>query len=72
MKHPIKKWITLVFVLGAILMLGACKKKAAPPPPVDAPAATGPSLSDCLAVGESQYGRQRASDDAELADDERH
>jgi peptidoglycan-associated lipoprotein len=32
-KHPKMKWITLVFILGAIMMLGACKKKAAPPPP---------------------------------------
>src|SRR5579864_5751085 len=27
------KWITLVFIFGAIMMLGACKKKAAPPSP---------------------------------------
>src|SRR5882762_6479129 len=27
------KWLTLVFILGAIMMLGACKKKQAPPPP---------------------------------------
>jgi peptidoglycan-associated lipoprotein len=31
------KWITLVFVLGAIMMLGACKKKVAPPPPPPPP-----------------------------------
>jgi len=29
-KHPKMKWITLVFILGAIMMLGACKKKVAP------------------------------------------
>ena len=37
MKHPKMKWITLVFILGAIMMLGACKKKAAPPPPPPPP-----------------------------------
>jgi peptidoglycan-associated lipoprotein len=31
------KWITLVFILGAIMMLGACKKKVAPPPPPPPP-----------------------------------
>jgi peptidoglycan-associated lipoprotein len=31
------KWITLVFVVGAIMMLGACKKKVAPPPPPPPP-----------------------------------
>jgi peptidoglycan-associated lipoprotein len=31
------KWITLIFVLGAIMMLGACKKKVAPPPPPPPP-----------------------------------
>jgi peptidoglycan-associated lipoprotein len=36
-KQPQLKWITLVFVLGAIMMLGACKKKVAPPPPPPPP-----------------------------------
>ena len=38
------KWVTLVFALGAIMMLGACKKKPAPPPPPP-PAAPTASLT---------------------------
>ena len=45
MKHPIKKWVTLVFVLGAILLLGACKKKVVPPPPPPPPAPPAPTAS---------------------------
>ena len=40
MKHTKMKWITLVFMLGAIMMLGACKKKVAPPPPPPPPPPT--------------------------------
>jgi peptidoglycan-associated lipoprotein len=40
-----KKWITLVFVLSAILFLGACKKKVAPPPPPPPPAPPAPTAS---------------------------
>jgi peptidoglycan-associated lipoprotein len=36
-EYPKLKWITLVFILGAIMMLGACKKKPAPPPPPPPP-----------------------------------
>jgi peptidoglycan-associated lipoprotein len=39
-KHLKLNWITLVFILGAIMMLGACKKKPAPPPPPPPPAAS--------------------------------
>jgi peptidoglycan-associated lipoprotein len=39
------KWITLVFALGAIMMLGACKKKVAPPPPPPPPAPPAPTAS---------------------------
>src|SRR5437588_11929279 len=39
------KWITLVFIFGAIMMLGACKKKAAPPPPPPPPAPPSPTAS---------------------------
>jgi peptidoglycan-associated lipoprotein len=35
-KHSMK-WFTLVIGLGAVMMLGACKKKAAPPPPPPPP-----------------------------------
>jgi peptidoglycan-associated lipoprotein len=40
-----KKWVTLVFVLSAILFLGACKKKVAPPPPPPPPAPSAPTAS---------------------------
>src|SRR3954464_15659775 len=39
------KWITLVFILGTIMMLGACKKKQAPPPPPPPPAPPAPTAS---------------------------
>jgi peptidoglycan-associated lipoprotein len=44
-KHPMKKWATLVLVLGAIMLLGACKKKVAPPPPPPPPAPPAPTAS---------------------------
>ena len=44
-KHPKMKWITLVFILGAIMMLGACKKKVAPPPPPPPPPPPAPTAS---------------------------
>jgi peptidoglycan-associated lipoprotein len=40
-----RKWITLVFALGAVLMLGACKKKVAPPPPPPPPPPAAPTAS---------------------------
>jgi peptidoglycan-associated lipoprotein len=39
------KWITLIIALGAILMLGACKKKVAPPPPPPPPPPAAPTAS---------------------------
>jgi peptidoglycan-associated lipoprotein len=39
------KWFTLVVALGAIMMLGACKKKVAPPPPPPPPAPPAPTAS---------------------------
>jgi peptidoglycan-associated lipoprotein len=44
-KQSKQKWITLVFVLGVILMSGACKKKAAPPPPPPPPPPPAPTAS---------------------------
>ena len=38
MKHPKLKWWFLFLMLGAVMMLGACKKKVAPPPPPPPPA----------------------------------
>ena len=45
MKHRDTKWVTLVFILGAIMMLGACKKKVAPPPPPPPPPPPAPTAS---------------------------
>lgn len=39
------KWFTLTLALGAIMMLGACKKKAAPPPPPPPPPPPAPTAS---------------------------
>ncbi len=40
-----KRWLTLVFILSAILLVSACKKKVAPPPPPPPPAPTAPTAS---------------------------
>jgi peptidoglycan-associated lipoprotein len=53
-----KRWGTLVFALGTIMFLGACAKKAAPPPPPPPPAPTAPTASlsanpNTLAKGQS-------------------
>jgi peptidoglycan-associated lipoprotein len=39
------KWMFLVVALGGLLVLGACKKKAAPPPPPAPPPAPAPTAS---------------------------
>jgi len=39
------KWFSLIVVLGAIMVLGACKKKVAPPPPPPPPAPSAPTAS---------------------------
>jgi peptidoglycan-associated lipoprotein len=44
-KYPKLKWTTLVFILGAIMFLGACKKKQAPPPPPPPPPPPAPTAS---------------------------
>src|SRR5262249_43935678 len=44
-KHQKMKWITLVITLGAVMMLGACKKKPAPPPPPPPPPPAAPTAS---------------------------
>ncbi len=58
MKHNKLKWTTLVFMLGAIMLLGACKKKVAPPPPPPpppppAPTATLTASPDSIQKGQS-------------------
>ncbi|HEY6304553.1 MAG TPA: peptidoglycan-associated lipoprotein Pal [Terriglobales bacterium] len=46
MKHQRTKWLAVVVTLGAIMMIGACKKKvAAPPPPPPPPPAPTASIS---------------------------
>ncbi|MFY9562356.1 MAG: peptidoglycan-associated lipoprotein Pal [Terriglobales bacterium] len=40
-----KRWLTLVFILSAILMVSACKKKVAPPPPPPPPPPPAPTAS---------------------------
>ncbi len=49
MKHAMRitttRWTTLAFALGTIMLLGACHKKAAPPPPPPPPAPTAPTAS---------------------------
>src|SRR5215467_1613500 len=42
---PKLKWVMLLFALGAILFLGACKKKVAPPPPPPPPPPAAPTAS---------------------------
>jgi peptidoglycan-associated lipoprotein len=39
------KWLFLVVALGGLLVLGACKKKTAPPPPPPPPPAPAPTAS---------------------------
>src|SRR5215475_8888778 len=39
------KWFALAVTLGAMVMLGACKKKAAPPPPPPPPPPPSPTAS---------------------------
>ena len=45
MKQQRMKWFALVAALGAVMMLGACHKKAAPPPPPPPPPAPSPTAS---------------------------
>ncbi len=45
MKRDRMRWLVLALALGAIMMLGACKKKVAPPPPPPPPAAPAPTAS---------------------------
>ena len=40
-----KRWVSLVFILSAILLIGACAKKVAPPPPPPPPSPLAPTAS---------------------------
>lgn len=44
-KHQIKMWGLFVAALGTLMFLGACAKKAAPPPPAPPPSPTAPTAS---------------------------
>jgi peptidoglycan-associated lipoprotein len=44
-KQLTTKWITLVFALSVVMMLGACHKKPVPPPPPPPPSPTAPTAS---------------------------
>ncbi|HEY1263409.1 MAG TPA: flagellar motor protein MotB, partial [Terriglobales bacterium] len=39
------KWVALVFAVAAVMTLGACKKKVAPPPPPPPPPPPAPTAS---------------------------
>lgn len=45
MRQGKMKWIMLLFALGAVMTLGACKKKVAPPPPPPPPPPAAPTAS---------------------------
>jgi peptidoglycan-associated lipoprotein len=51
------KWFTLTVTLGAIVMLGACKKKTAPPPPPPPPAPPAPTASISVNPASIQAGQ---------------
>ena len=70
MKHNRLKWITLVFTLSTIVLLGGCKKKVAPPPPPPPPPPAAPTASltanpDSIQQGQSttlSWQTQNATD----------
>jgi peptidoglycan-associated lipoprotein len=51
------KWFALVAALGAVMMLGACHKKAAPPPPPPPPPAPSPTASMSVDPNTIQAGQ---------------
>ncbi len=57
MKQKPLKWITLVVALGAVMMLGACKKKVAPPPPAPPPPPPAPTASLTASPNSIQKGQ---------------
>jgi len=69
-KHNRLKWITLVFTLSTIVLLGGCKKKVAPPPPPPPPPPAAPTASltanpDSIQQGQSttlSWQTQNATD----------
>jgi peptidoglycan-associated lipoprotein len=51
------KWSLLIVALGALLTLGACKKKATPPPPPPPPAPPAPTASISVNPNTVQAGQ---------------
>jgi len=51
------KWFALVVMLGAVMMLGACKKKATPPPPPPPPPPPEPTASISVSPNTIQAGQ---------------
>jgi peptidoglycan-associated lipoprotein len=56
-KHLNLKWFFLVLALGALLTLGACGKKATPPPPPPPPAPPAPTASIAVSPNTIQAGQ---------------
>ena len=57
MKQKSIKWSLLIVALGALLTLGACKKKATPPPPPPPPAPPAPTASISVSPDTVQPGQ---------------
>ena len=57
MKHRTLKALATVIALAAILTLGACKKKTAPPPPPPPPAPTSPTAAISVSPDTVQHGQ---------------
>jgi peptidoglycan-associated lipoprotein len=51
------KWFLLILALGALLTLGACGKKATPPPPPPPPAPAAPTASIAVSPNSIQAGQ---------------
>jgi hypothetical protein len=72
MKHQSLKALATIVALAAILMLGACKKKVAPPPPPPPPTPATPSIAHRGHLGQPGYHSSWAIRHIDLADFERH
>lgn len=57
MEHKRMKWFALAVLLGAVMMLGACKKKVAPPPPAPPPPPPAPTASISVNPNSIQQGQ---------------
>jgi peptidoglycan-associated lipoprotein len=51
------KWFTLLMILGAVMMLGACKKKVTPPPPPPPPPPPAPTATISVNPSSIQQGQ---------------